>query len=82
MKTKYFAIPVSLSGLGFAIPTRRVGTRQGTLGRVPYVVQVGGTRITAGNYKVAWQGTGPCGRGEFLAVREACGHGARNLEDE
>jgi hypothetical protein len=26
---------------------------------IPYVVQVGGTRITAGNYKVAWQGTGP-----------------------
>ena len=25
----------------------------------PYAVQVGGTRITAGSYKVAWQGTGP-----------------------
>jgi hypothetical protein len=59
MKTKYLQYLSVLSTLVLLFPAGALARDRAHSVEIPYVVQVGSTRITAGNYKVAWQGTGP-----------------------
>ena len=59
MKTKYLQYLSVLSAVVLLFPLGALARDKGHSVEIPYAVQVGGTRITAGNYKVAWQGTGP-----------------------
>src|SRR5580700_2206336 len=59
MKTKYLQYLAVLSTLVLSFAGGAWARDKAHSVEIPYVVQVGSTRITAGNYKVAWQGTGP-----------------------
>jgi hypothetical protein len=59
MKTKYLQYLAVLSTLVLLFPVGALARDRAHSVEIPYAVQVGGTRITAGSYKVAWQGTGP-----------------------
>ena len=59
MKTKYLQYLAVLSTLILLLPVGALARDKSHSVEIPYAVQVGGARITAGNYKVAWQGTGP-----------------------
>jgi hypothetical protein len=59
MKTKYLQHLAFLSSLVLLFPVGALARDKAHSVEIPYAVQVGGTRITAGSYKVAWQGTGP-----------------------
>jgi hypothetical protein len=59
MKTKYLQYLAVLSTLVLLFPVGAFARDKAHSVEIPYAVQVGGTRITAGSYKVAWQGTGP-----------------------
>jgi hypothetical protein len=59
MKTKYLQYLAVLSTLALLFPLGALARDKAHSVEIPYPVQVGGTRITAGSYKVAWQGTGP-----------------------
>jgi hypothetical protein len=59
MKTKYVQYLAVLSTLVLLFPVGALARDRAHSVEIPYAVQVGGTRITAGSYKVAWQGTGP-----------------------
>ena len=59
MKTKYLQYLAVLSTLALLFPLGALARDKAHSVEIPYAVQVGGTRITAGSYKVAWQGTGP-----------------------
>ena len=59
MKAKYLLHLAVLSILVLLFPLGALVRDKAHSVEIPYAVQVGGTRITAGSYKVAWQGTGP-----------------------
>jgi hypothetical protein len=59
MKTKYLLYLAALSTLVLLFPLGAWARNNAHSVDIPYVVQVGGTRVTPGNYKVEWQGTGP-----------------------
>jgi len=59
MKTKNLQYLAVLSALVLLFPLGALARDKAHSVEIPYVVQVGGTRITAGSYKVEWQGTGP-----------------------
>src|SRR5260370_9757021 len=59
MKSKYLQYLAVLSTLVLVLPVGAWARDKAHSVEIPYAVQVGGTRITAGSYKVAWQGTGP-----------------------
>ena len=59
MKAKYLLHLAVLSILVLLFPLGALARDKAHSVEIPYAVQVGGTRITAGSYKVAWQGTGP-----------------------
>src|SRR5260370_21800691 len=59
MKSKYLQYLAVLSTLVLLFPVGALARDKAHSVEIPYAVQVGGTRITAGSYKVAWQGTGP-----------------------
>ena len=59
MKSKYSQYVAVLSTLVLLFPLGALARDKAHSVEIPYAMQVGGTRITAGNYKVAWQGTGP-----------------------
>jgi len=59
MKSKYLQYLAVLSTLILLLPVGALARDKSHSVEIPYAVQVGGARITAGNYKVAWQGTGP-----------------------
>ena len=59
MKTKYSQYLAVLSTLVLLFPVGALARDKAHSVEIPYAVQVGGTRIAAGSYKVAWQGTGP-----------------------
>ena len=59
MKAKYLLHLAVLSILVLLFPLGAMARDKAHSVEIPYAVQVGGTRITAGSYKVAWQGTGP-----------------------
>jgi hypothetical protein len=59
MKSKYLQFLAVLSTLVLLFPVGALARDKAHSVEIPYAVQVGGTRITAGSYKVAWQGTGP-----------------------
>jgi hypothetical protein len=59
MKTKYLPYLAVLSTLVLLFPLGAWARNKSHSVEIPYVVQVGGTRVTAGDYKVEWQGTGP-----------------------
>ncbi len=59
MKSKYSQYLAVLSTLVLLLPVAALARDKAHSVEIPYVVQVGSTRITAGNYKVEWQGTGP-----------------------
>ena len=59
MKAKYLQYLAVLSTLVLLFPLAALARDKAHSIEIPYAVQVGSTRITAGNYKVAWQGTGP-----------------------
>ena len=59
MKTKYLQYLAVLSTLILLLPVGALARDKSHSVEIPYAVQVGGTRITPGSYKVAWQGTGP-----------------------
>jgi len=59
MKAKYLLHLAVLSILVLLFPLGALARDKAHSVEIPYAMQVGGTRITAGNYKVAWQGTGP-----------------------
>jgi hypothetical protein len=59
MKMKYLQNLAVLSTLVLLFTVGALARDKAHSVEIPYVVQVGGTRITAGSYKVAWQGTGP-----------------------
>lgn len=59
MKTKYLQYVTVLSTLVLLFPVGALARDKAHSVEIPYAVQVGATRITAGSYKVAWQGTGP-----------------------
>jgi hypothetical protein len=59
MKTKYLQYLSVLSILIMVFPVGALAGDKAHSVEIPYVVEVGSTRLTAGNYKVAWQGTGP-----------------------
>ena len=59
MKTKYLQYLAVLSTLVLLSPVGAFARTKAHSVEIPYVVQVGGTRITAGSYKVEWEGTGP-----------------------
>jgi len=59
MKSKYLQYLAVLSTLVLLFPVGALARDRAHSVEIPYAVQVGGTRITAGSYKVAWQGTGP-----------------------
>ena len=59
MKTSYFAIVLSLSCLlGFADNAHAARNNTHLL-EISDVVQIGGTTLKPGTYKVEWEGTGP-----------------------
>jgi hypothetical protein len=59
MRTKYLQYLAVLPTLVLLFPVGALARDRAHSVEIPYAVQVGGTRITAGSYKVAWQGTGP-----------------------
>ena len=59
MKTKYLQYLAVLSTLVLLSPLGAWARNKAHSVEIPYVVQVGSTRVTPGNYKVEWQGTGP-----------------------
>jgi hypothetical protein len=59
MKTKCLQYLAVLSTLVLLFPVGALARDKAHSVEIPYVVQVGGTRVTPGSYKVAWQGTGP-----------------------
>ena len=59
MKSKYTQFLAALSTLVLLFPVGALARDKSHSVEIPYAVQVGGARITPGNYKVAWQGTGP-----------------------
>ena len=59
MKTKYLQYLAVLSTLVLLSPLGAWARNKARSVEIPYVVQVGSTRVTPGNYKVEWQGTGP-----------------------
>ena len=59
MKAKYLLHLAVLSILVLLFPLGALARDKAHSVEIPYTVQVGGTRIIAGSYKVAWQGTGP-----------------------
>ena len=59
MKTSYFTTVLSLSCLlGFGGSAHAAGNNTHSI-EIYHVVQIGGTTLKPGNYKVEWQGTGP-----------------------
>ena len=59
MKTSYFTIVLSLSCLlGFGGSAHAAGNNTHSI-EIYHVVQIGGTTLKPGNYKVEWQGIGP-----------------------
>jgi len=59
MKTKYSQYLAVLSTLVLLSPLGAWARDKAHSVEIPYVVQVGGTRVTPGSYKVEWQGRGP-----------------------
>jgi hypothetical protein len=59
MKTKYLQCLAGLSTLVLLFPLGAWARNKAHSVEIPYIVQVGGTRVTPGSYKVEWQGTGP-----------------------
>jgi hypothetical protein len=59
MKTKCLQHLAVLSTLVLLFPVGALARDKAHSVEIPYAVQVGGTRVTPGSYKVAWQGTGP-----------------------
>jgi hypothetical protein len=59
MKTKCLQYLAVLSTLVLLFPVGALARDKAHSVEIPYAVQVGGTRVTPGSYKVAWQGTGP-----------------------
>jgi hypothetical protein len=59
MKTKYLRYLAVLSTLVLSFPLGAWARNKAHSVEIPYIVQVGGTRVTPGSYKVEWQGTGP-----------------------
>jgi len=66
MKTKYLQYLAVLSTLVLLSPLGAWARNKARSVEIPYVVQVGSTRVTPGNYKVEWQGTGPAVEVSFL----------------
>lgn len=59
MKTSYFAAVLSLTCvLGFGGSSYAVRNNAHSV-EISDAVQIGGTKLKPGNYKVEWQGTGP-----------------------
>jgi hypothetical protein len=82
MKTKYLQHLAILSTSALLFPLGALARDYAHSVDISSVVQIGSTHLKPGNYKVAWQGTGPAVTGEFPAEREDCGHGAGHVEDE
>ena len=59
MKSKYLQFLAVLSTLVLLFPVGALARDKAHSVEIPYVVQIGGTRVAAGDYKVEWQGTGP-----------------------
>jgi hypothetical protein len=59
MKTKYLQYLAVLSTLVLLSPLGAWARNKARSVEIPYLVEVGSTRVTPGNYKVEWQGTGP-----------------------
>jgi nitroimidazol reductase NimA-like FMN-containing flavoprotein (pyridoxamine 5'-phosphate oxidase superfamily) len=65
MKTSYFAAVLSLTCL-LAFGGSAYAARNNPHSvEISHVVQIGGTKLKPGNYKVEWQGTGPAVKVSF-----------------
>jgi hypothetical protein len=59
MKTKYLQHLAILSTSALLFPLGALARDSGHSVDISSVVQIGSTKLKPGNYKVAWQGTGP-----------------------
>jgi hypothetical protein len=59
MKTKYLQYLAVLSTLALLFPLGALARNNAHSVQIFDVVQIGGTQLKPGNYKVEWQGTGP-----------------------
>jgi hypothetical protein len=59
MKTKYFQYMAVLPTLTLLVPLAALARENQHSVDISDAVQIGGTQLTPGTYKVEWQGTGP-----------------------
>src|SRR5258708_21048241 len=82
VKTKYMQYLVVLSTLALLFPLGALARDNAHSVQIYDVVQIAGTQLKPGNYRVEWQGTGPGVEGTFHQTRKNFIPGEATLETD